>query len=44
MAKSKKKYLKKKKEAQMEAKFFKYAILATIALLIIVVIWSNIGN
>ncbi len=44
MAKSNKKAQKKRKDAQMEAKFFRYAILGTVILLVLYLIFSNIGN
>ena len=44
MSKKGRKYLKKKKEAQMEANFFKYAIITAVVLVVLVIIWNNIGN
>ncbi len=44
MAKSKKKSLKAKKDAEMDMKFLRYAILGTVILLVLYLIISNIGN
>ncbi len=44
MAKSRKRDLKKKKDKEMEAKFFRYAILGTVLLIVLYLVISNIGS